>query len=95
VKVLFTAEAQEELVATASFYAREASAELGSAFVDEVERACKLLEEAPFIGREWHLQTRRLVLRRFPFNLVYRIAGEVIQVIALAHHRRKPGYWPS
>jgi len=34
-----------------------------------------------------------LVLRRFPFGVVYRVLAGEIQVVAVAHHRRKPGYW--
>jgi hypothetical protein len=40
---------------------------------------------------------RRAQLRRFPFVLLFRLlAGDVIEVmIALAHMRRKPGYWTA
>lgn len=36
---------------------------------------------------------RRQPLRWFPFSLVYRAEPDRILVIAVAHHRRKPGYW--
>jgi plasmid stabilization system protein ParE len=32
-------------------------------------------------------------LTRYPYSLIYRVLGEVVQVIAVAHARRKPGYW--
>jgi len=32
-------------------------------------------------------------LRRFPFGIIYYSRGEELRVIALAHHRQKPGYW--
>jgi toxin ParE1/3/4 len=93
VKVLLTVEAEEELMGAARFYSTQASAALGLAFVEEVERACRLLLEQPSIGVVWHGQTRRLALRRFPFNLIYQIHADEIRVIAIAHQRRKPGYW--
>lgn len=92
-KVFLTAEAEEELIVAAGFYASEASAALGVAFIEEVERACRLLVEQPFIGVVWREPTRRLALRRFPFNVIHQIHGDEIRVIAIAHQRRKPGYW--
>jgi len=38
---------------------------------------------------------RRVNLRLFPFYLAYIIAGDCIYVIAIAHMRRKPGYWTT
>jgi toxin ParE1/3/4 len=38
-------------------------------------------------------QTRKFLLRQFPYTLVYRVQGEVITVIAVAHQSRQPGYW--
>ena len=32
-------------------------------------------------------------MQRFPFNVLYREAGNTVQVLAVAHHRRRPGYW--
>jgi hypothetical protein len=32
-------------------------------------------------------------LRRFPFNVIHQFHGDEIRVIAIAHQRRKPGYW--
>jgi len=92
-EVRFTAEAETDLIAAARFYAQESSSTLGEALIDEVARACRLLQEAPLTGRAWRGQTRRLVLRRFPFNLIYRVHEDEIQLIAVAHQRRKPRYW--
>ena len=60
----------------------------------EVERALACIIQAP---RRWAVgpySTRRFLLRRFPFILIYRelTPGE-IQIVAVAHTARKPGYW--
>jgi len=39
--------------------------------------------------------TRRFLFRRFPFQIVYRVANDRIEVVAIAHGRRKPGYWKT
>ncbi len=37
--------------------------------------------------------TRRFLLRRFPFFVVYRVFSQRVEVVAVAHARRKPHYW--
>jgi len=34
-------------------------------------------------------------LRRFPYSVVFRTQGQVITIIAVAHGKRRPGYWKS
>ena len=36
---------------------------------------------------------RRHVLRHFPYAVFYEILGSTVTVLAVAHQRRKPGYW--
>ena len=62
-------------------------------FAREVERAVASIAEAPERSPSWIQGTRRLLLQRFPFAVVYRELPSVIQVLAVAHGRRRPGYW--
>ncbi|HEY5870936.1 MAG TPA: type II toxin-antitoxin system RelE/ParE family toxin [Candidatus Tectomicrobia bacterium] len=39
--------------------------------------------------------TRRYLFPHFPFSLVYRVRDEEIEIVAVAHHRKQPGYWRS
>jgi plasmid stabilization system protein ParE len=62
-------------------------------FVAELDRAIDLLIASP--GR-WPIGehgTRKFVLQRFPFAVVYREKETVVQVLAIAHGHRRPGYW--
>ncbi|HUH01121.1 MAG TPA: type II toxin-antitoxin system RelE/ParE family toxin [Kofleriaceae bacterium] len=36
---------------------------------------------------------RRLLLHRFPYAVLYRVVTEEVQVVAVTHLRRRPGYW--
>lgn len=36
---------------------------------------------------------RQHILRHFPYTVFYEIQGDVVTVLAVAHQRRKPGYW--
>lgn len=72
---------------------RQRSPQAGTDFVIEVFYAIEGIREAP---RRWpeHLHgTRRFVLDRFPFAIVYLDTDEVVNIVAVAHGKRKPGYW--
>lgn len=86
-------EAERDLIDGARYYAREANAELGLAFIAEFERSVEVLCAHPQLGPVWRGSTRRFPLRRFPYNIIYQLRADEIRVIALAHQSRKPGYW--
>jgi plasmid stabilization system protein ParE len=57
------------------------------------EQAGQMLMRQPAIGTPDAGQARKLRLGKFPYSLVYRLHGEVIAVIAVAHQSRHPEYW--
>ena len=67
-KLSLASEAEQELVESARFYAREANAELGHAFISEFERSTELLLAQPHLGSVWRGVVRRLPMRRFPYR---------------------------
>ena len=92
-KVSLASEAEQELAAAARYYATQANIELGEAFLSEFERSALLLAEYPSFGTKWRETTRRLPLRRFPYSVVYVVRNAEIRILAVAHQRRRPGYW--
>lgn len=65
------------------------------AFMTELDHAISEIETSP---ERWpvHLHgTRKFLFRRFPYAVIYRITERDLQVIAVAHGRRRPGYWRS
>jgi hypothetical protein len=88
----FLPAAREELLEARAYY-DEAWLGLGTDFVDEVDRVSQLLRQRPALGAPAPANTRRFSLRRFPYSIVYLVEPDGITVIALAHHRRRPGYW--
>jgi plasmid stabilization system protein ParE len=66
-----------------------------AAFVAELEHAAARVREAPNRWPRLTARARRYIFPNFPFSLVYRVKPPVIEVIAVAHHRRKPGYWSA
>ncbi|MGA8431786.1 MAG: type II toxin-antitoxin system RelE/ParE family toxin [Candidatus Sulfotelmatobacter sp.] len=72
---------------------RQHSLDASLDFIAEVSEAIKSIREAP---NRWamHLHgTRRFVLDRFPFSIVYLDTEDLVSVVAVAHSKRKPGYW--
>lgn len=62
-------------------------------FSEQVDDAMELITESP---QRWPLGdygTRRFVLQRFPFAIIYREQSETVQIVAVAHGRRRPAYW--
>lgn len=93
-EVTFHPEAVEEAAAAHAWYA-ERSPQAARAFLAELDRAVVSLMEAPLRWPPGVHGCRRLLLRRFPFGLFYRLALDEVQVVAVAHLRRRPGYWKS
>lgn len=88
----FEPNAREEFLEQVARYGA-LSAILGAEFVSEVERAVHRVVSFPESGSPYLSGTRRMVLRRFPFSLVYTSRSRTVTVVAVAHHHRRPGYW--
>lgn len=81
-----------ELEAARSWYEAQ-SAELGSEFLDEVDLAIEIIQQSPHTWPVYIKQTRRFLLHRFPYGIIYQYDEASIRIFAVAHLRRKPGYW--
>jgi len=95
VKLVIVPLALAELHDAAAFYMEKANVELGLAFVAEFERTTNLVLKNPMLGAIFRGSRRRYLLRRFPYSIIYQVTVEELRVVAVAHHRRRPGYWAS
>ena len=91
------AAAADEAEAAVARYEKERPG-LGRRLQRALDAALDLLEAgaAPGVtvpGALGDVGLRRLVLRRFPYDIVFLPHGEEITVIAFAHHSRRPAYW--
>ena len=93
-KVRFLAPAREEFLQAVEFYEGQSSG-LGAEFLIEVEEKVESLKGAPNQGAPYIDEVRRILLRRFPYNIVYLIEPDALVILAIAHQRRKPGYWKN
>jgi plasmid stabilization system protein ParE len=74
---------------------RERSLGAAELFTAELDRAIESISEAPRRWPAYLLGTRRFLLHRFPYAVIYRERRERIQVVAVAHGRRRPDYWKA
>lgn len=79
----------------ASFYYETASRGLGQEFLDDLQRTVDALREYPSLGRPAGRGLRQAAFQRFPFLLIYAHQLDDIIVVAVAHQKRRPGYWQS
>ncbi len=91
-KVRFHPEAVDEAEAALAWYA-ERSEQAAFRFLAELEGVLGQIPEAPERWPQFDGPARRMLMRHFPYAVIYREAGEVIEILAVAHGRRRPGYW--
>jgi plasmid stabilization system protein ParE len=65
------------------------------AFASEVDSAIERIIADPRRFARTYAGCQYCLLDRFPYYVVYRFINEKIVVIAIAHGRRRPGYWRS
>jgi plasmid stabilization system protein ParE len=85
--------AQADADAAGDWYIGERAFIAADDFADELDQALGLLSRFPKLGKTSAGNTRALALHSFPYSLIYRPQADVIRVIAVAHHSRRPGYW--
>jgi len=86
--------AEAELSAAATWYESRCVG-LGVDFVASVDSAFERLAQTPEAYPVWRSGRpyRRLVLERFPFVIFFRVLPDEVEVVAVAHAKRRPGYW--
>lgn len=92
--VEFHPDAEWELTEAQAWY-RQRSDVAAQAFALEIDHALRSITEAPERWPKMQRGERRFLLARFPYSILYRIRGNDIFIIAVAHLKRRPGYWRS
>jgi plasmid stabilization system protein ParE len=90
----FDPDARADFLAAIAYY-EECRAGLGRRFRQAVEVAIIKACETPLSYRVLRAPFRRCLVPRFPYSVIFSIEQDHILVIAIAHAKRKPGYWIS
>lgn len=91
-KIRFSKLAQLEVDDAVAWYDSQ-SQDLGTRFLDDLDRAIRRIAAFPLSCTEIEPDLRRCLLTRFPYGIIYGIDSDTIVVIAVAHLHRKPRYW--
>jgi len=92
-RITFHEEAESELNEAALYY-EDRAPDLGLALLDEVEKASQRLLDNPMAYRAVDEEIRQAPVARFPYSVLYVIEPDKsIRIIAVAHQKRRPGYW--
>lgn len=94
---LYEVEADAEYRAAGRWYEGRVTG-LGFEFFDAVDSAVDQIGRLPGAGLlvrrvPVDLQVRWAPVKRFPYSVVYLETERVIRILAIAHDRRRPGYW--
>jgi len=66
---------------------------LGKVFFDEALTVIKLISQFPIALPAFSANTKKAILKKFPYSLIFVIHENKVNIIAVAHHHRSPEYW--
>lgn len=99
-KLRMLQEAQTETEQAAQWY-EDKRPGLGEDFLNELDSIYAKLEDHPHRPLRLNIpgleerEIRQRMLHRFPYKVVSEVGNDELIVLAVAHRRRKPGYWAS
>ena len=68
---------------------------LGTEFLDELLQTFKRIKVNPYAWAVFSKRTRRCLVHKFPYGIIYQIRENEILIIAIAHQHREPDYWKN
>lgn len=89
-RVRYSALAEQEVREAFAWYRDHAGESIAIGFIDEVGRAQSHLQSNPHLYQRIAAEVRHLVLRRFPYALIYAISDDVVTVLGCLHSSREP-----
>lgn len=87
-------EAQNELLTAQAWYELQAPG-LGLEFARAVDVAVQRLLRMPLAFARIEANFRYVVLRKFPYSIIYYASEQEIVLVSFFHHKREPGAWKS
>src|SRR3954454_10729808 len=91
-RIPFFLEASEEIEEAAKWYGRRSPA-AEVAFLADLDHALAAVLDAPHRWTRFVDGTSRYVFSKFPYSLIYFVDDSVVVIVAVAHDKRRPGYW--
>ena len=92
-KVVYEIEASLELQEAVAWYLEHAGERQAEALIRDLNARLALVMRFPLSGTPGIQDTRSMPLRLFPYTVHYRAEEHAIRIFAVAHQKRRPGYW--
>ena len=91
-RLLIHPDARLEMLEAYDWYA-ERNQDAADSFLQEIEHAGKTITTSSKSWPAYLHGSKRYLLKHFPFSIIYREKDGIIEILAVAHQRRRPGYW--
>ncbi|MBT3259783.1 MAG: type II toxin-antitoxin system RelE/ParE family toxin [Deltaproteobacteria bacterium] len=91
-KFYFHEDAETEFDRAIEYY-EDARPGLGLEFAQEVYVAITCVIQFPDAWSPMSKNTRRCLVSRFPFGIIYQVKSDYVRIIAVADLRRRPNFW--
>ncbi len=91
-KVRLAAPAKADMIRIWAYYEKQRRG-LGDDFLDDLTATIRQVSNFPHAQPEFWKGTRRILLNRFPYGAAYRVDGEDIVVVVIAHTSRADKVW--
>jgi toxin ParE1/3/4 len=88
----FLVEAQEEINSAFDWYFQR-SLRTADAFLAEIGASLAQIVSNPQLYPQYTKNTRRRVLERFPYAVIFQEKDDIILIVAVAHAKRRFNYW--
>ncbi|OUL23341.1 plasmid stabilization system protein [Nostoc sp. RF31YmG] len=93
--VVIHTEARKELDDAIAYYESQKIG-LGLDLLSEVEKVIRKIQQNPNLGTPYKIAgVRRYSIQSFPYLIFYSEMVDILWIIAIAHGKRKPGYWKN
>ena len=94
IRVRVVPEAEAEMTAAALWYESKRPG-LGAEYLASIDGALERIADGPLAFAVWRpgAAYRQCVVERFPFVVFFTASPTAILVLAVAHAKRRPGYW--
>jgi len=91
-KIELSDEAEEDFNNSYNFYAKE-SQKVADNFLKQVDSCFVQISKNPEGNTYAFGEIRKLVMKKFPFIIYYKVKETIIKVIAIFHSSRNPEIW--
>ena len=93
-KVSYHPKAADEYDEAIDYY-EDCQTGLGKQLTQEIDASVKLILAFPIAWTLLEGEVRRILIRRFPFGLLYILRNDEIYILAVMNLNRNPNYWKT